>query len=297
MRRSRASVAGLQETAATNGTSERAICFDWSSAPARGGSKTRPSKAFELLEGQRPAEQVALLGRDPLQAGGEAKARSSAASAAASPSTAWTSDFARQPQREGAAAGKQVGDLLGARQMAADELGHRLLGGASPAGRRRAAASTATSPNITIGFLGSTMISPSIDSRAKPSRMTKSDAARRRCLSPACRVVDGDVEAGGGRRDRQAEGVAAWLRSAPASARSAVERGDDLRQRDRAFLDVDDLVRQRAVVAEQHAAPRCAAPEATRRRVCGAHGTSSPTGDVDAAARKACTTLSRFQAR
>src|SRR5262245_65762175 len=65
MERSRASVTGLQETAATRGTSDRAICFDWSSAPARGGSKTSPSKAFSSLNvrGRRKRSRRSLVTR------------------------------------------------------------------------------------------------------------------------------------------------------------------------------------------------------------------------------------------
>ena len=47
-----------------------------------------PVEGLELLEGQRPAEQVAPLRRDAPEAGAWRKARSSAATAAASPSTA-----------------------------------------------------------------------------------------------------------------------------------------------------------------------------------------------------------------
>ena len=236
-----------------NGISERAICLAWSSAPARGGSKTSPSKLASSLKdsGRRNRSR-----RSPVTRFSPAacrNARSNAASAAASPSTACTSARARQPQRERAAAGEQVGDLPGARKMGADQCGHGAVRRLSVACRKPpGGTATATPSNITIGCFGSTTISPSTASRAKPCVMTKCVASAARFLRQRAALARGKVEAGGGRGDRDAEG-ARRRGDQRGELPDRVQRGHDLRQQDRAFLDRDDLAGKLPVVAEQHA--------------------------------------------
>ena len=220
-RRSRANVAGLQDTAATNGMSERAICFDWSSAPARGGSNTSPSKASAPWPSGGGGRGRGFPTSPASGRWRSGRPRSSAASEAASPSTACTSRRSRQPQRKAAAAGKEVGDLLGARRDDAPTRSAIACSAETVACRKAPGGSaTAMPPNMTTGFLGSTMMSPSIESRAKPCARTKSAAARRCASAEPADILDCNVQPGGGGGDSHPESVGRCGRAKPASSLS-----------------------------------------------------------------------------
>ena len=225
-------------------------------------------------------------------------ARSSADSAAASPSTACTSDLPRQPQRKGAAAGEQVGDpSWRAPDGAPTSSAIAASAARSPAGSRPAARD-GNAVEHDHGFFGSTTISPSTDSRAKPCAMTKLEAARRASF-------DSLPARWRRRRGRIAVTVTVMRNGVGASARSA-RRAPAARSsaatisgsRDRAFLDRDDLVAtapgcSRAACRRRSAAPRTrpgGASAARRRRV------ARPASRCRRAF-SASTTLSRFQAR
>ena len=87
-----------------------------------------PSKAFSSLKVSGRRIEVAALDGHALQAAGEAEAAVERCKGRRIAFHRMDLGIRREPQREGAAAGKQVGDLLGLAQMAGDQVRHRLLG-------------------------------------------------------------------------------------------------------------------------------------------------------------------------
>ena len=210
-------------------------------------------EGIQLLEGERPPEQIAAFAGHPPQAGGETKRavergkrRRIALRPRALPiSLARRSAKLPQPAKRSATflARARCRPTMSAIACSAGSVACRKAPGGT---------ATATPPNRTTGFFGSTMISPSTESLASPSAMTKLEATRRWFSPSLPDFVNRDIEARTGHRDRHAE---RFGRCADQFGErfQAIERGDDLGQRDRAFLDGNDFGGQRSNEAEAHA--------------------------------------------
>ena len=176
----------------------------------------QPVELAEFLEAERAAKQIAALAGHALQPGGvtirpvERRKRRRVAFGRI--------DFrlARQPEREGAAAGKQVGDLFGARQMCGDQPGHRLLGclGRLQERARRNEDRDAVERHIGLAWLDDDLAVQRQPSETLDRREMRCRAARFLGQLPALR--GGDVEA----RRRHGDGDAERAR------RGADQRGE-----------------------------------------------------------------------
>ena len=181
-------------------------------------------------------------------------------------------DFARQAQRESAGAGEQVGDLLGARQMPADKVGHRLLGrrGRLQEAARRQRDGDAAEQDHRLRRLDDDLAVDRKPCQPLGDDEVGGDAAL--VLGELAGVVNRDIEARIGHRDRHVERFGRCADQL-GERLQAIERRHDLGQRDRAFLDGNDFGGQRAKKPRSMPASLLRAVNTTRRRVCGAQGT------------------------
>ena len=155
---------------------------------------------------------------------------------------------------------------------------------------------TAISANIMAGLLGSRMISPSTESRAKPSLTTNSETVRRRPSPslPAPSAAMSRPEAVAVTVMWNGCGVAEIM---PARTRSrssdATISGSEIGHSAMSTISFE-CARLKPKIT-----PRSVlrAEKVTRRRVSGAQGTMSATSASMRAARSACTTFWRFQSR
>ena len=207
------------------GTCERGQLLDCSAAPARGGSNTTPSKCGKLLGAQRPAEGRAARW-----------SRASALARRVAPRVqrrqcrrvAFHRMHLALPRQAAAQRCREPENRSATLRPVPDgrhQLGHRCFGRfgrlQEAAGRR----GDRTPPKSTVGFRGSSTISPSIDSRAKSCGQVNAAAAVRRALVRSLpRSVGRDVQACSRHGDGHAgtaSGVARAVRPIGAGDRSA----------------------------------------------------------------------------
>ncbi len=188
----------------------------------------------------------------------------------------------REPQRKGARAGEKIQNLSRLADMANHKFSHGILGRRhrlqKTAGRRRDGGAAEIDQRL-FG-LDDDLAVHRQPRDAGPHDEIGERAAVGRRQRPA--VARGDVEAGFGARHRQVEGLAR-ARDPRRDVADERQLRLDLGNEDRAFLDVDNLVREGAVVAEHRAALGAAGGEdgaASRGRRAG-HDVGD--GRVDAA--------------
>ena len=159
---------------------------------------------------------------------------------------------------------------------------------------------TSGTPEISIAGSASVRIgSPPIESRAMPAAF----AASASFATPRADRERGASSSATSRpAERQEHGHPRRLplrqRAASRRSRSAGKPVDDRRRQHRAFLDVDEPVRQALVIAEQRrAGPTRSAVSTARRRLAGRRRPSRSTSGVKPCCASAATTKSRFSFR
>ena len=196
----------------------------WPGPRRRRAAGRRPARrsCVQLLEGQRPAEEVAPLAGHALQPGGvairpvECRKRRPRRPPPHAPRDLRPAAARRCRSRK---TGRRPS--WRARRCAPTSAGHRLLGGfgrlQEAAGRHGDRQRRRTSPSA---FAARRRSRRRRDSRAKPCADREMRGGAARALGQLAAVACGDVEAGGGRGDGDAEGGAASRRSARRAARS-----------------------------------------------------------------------------
>ena len=272
---------GLHDTAATRGTCEPASWRDCSAAPARGGSNTTASKPPSSLapSGRRPRSRSSVVTRRiPWLA---LAPRASAASAAASVSTAWTSPCrakrsAKAPDPENRSAMRRA-----PARCADHPLGHcgfrrchRLQETAGRRGDGSAAEIDRRTPRLEHHLAVDRQPGKACGQRERRSCRAALvvEAAAPEAATSAPSAVAVTVS-----RKASVRGA-----SSPANWRSDGSAATERRFGDRTFDDVDDVVRQSPVVAEQHPAAGPPCRQTIRRRLAGAQATIARERRLDA---------------
>ena len=290
--------AGSQLTATTRGTPDRAISADCAAAPARGGSNTTASKAASsaAASGRLTRSRTSVLGwRSP---GAPAAARTSAAMARRSLSTAVTA--AASPRRSAKVPTPQ--NRSATRFAPATPARTRSASAASPASvacrKAPGGRTSAARPMRNVGARASTSTSPWFDRRARSSaaaaeisaRVCASSALPRPRRSRSSPVSVAVTTMSSGRPD--------WLRMAAtrrAAGSAPAMSGDRMGQKARSTMECARACMKPTRGGERGASSR--EWKVARRRPAPWASRVGRTGASSPALARAVTTRSRFQAR